>query len=343
MFKRGKGQMSVVDVMAAVCPGRQHAWLVFVGDGPERAPVERRADEAGLDRVRFVGTVPDARVLDDGFDIVVSASDAEGLPYKRAEAAAAGRPIVATAAGGTPEIVLDGETGLLVPVRDMHGLGRALARLLDDPGLALNLGAAARRHVAKQFGFFIASWPRLRRCTRICIAAVRPDAVERARRQSPPGRSTAIACRAADKVSLAALSLDRSTHPRPCATSLARPWARSASDPSPLRPRDEVGDAEPLDQIDGGPDREARQPQHLRCRAFEHSRLGDQALARPKCASRILRGLQVVVDRGISKVAEMVVDDRSRLQPLADGVAALVPDTFRQRLRLTGRRRPETH
>ena len=83
-FKRGKGQDRVVAVMADLVRRRPDAWLVFVGDGPERAAVERQAREAGLKRVRFLGIVPDARTLYDGFDVVVSASDAEGLPERAA-------------------------------------------------------------------------------------------------------------------------------------------------------------------------------------------------------------------------------------------------------------------
>jgi glycosyltransferase involved in cell wall biosynthesis len=151
-FKRGKGQTRVVEAMAVVRHHQPDVWLVFVGDGPERATVERSARQAGLDRTRFVGAVPDARVLYEGLDVVVSASDAEGLPNVILEAAAAGRPIVATAAGGTPEIVIDGETGLLVAIGDTGELGRALTRVLGDHGLARSLGDAARRHVATAFG-----------------------------------------------------------------------------------------------------------------------------------------------------------------------------------------------
>lgn len=151
-FKPGKGQAGVVDVIASVHQRAPGTWLVFVGDGPERRRVERSARDAGLERVRFLGTVPDARTLYDGFDVVVSASGAEGMPNVVLEAAAAGRPIVATAAGGTPEIVIDGATGLLVPIGDTDGLGRALMRILGDPDLARRLGLAAREHVSVAFG-----------------------------------------------------------------------------------------------------------------------------------------------------------------------------------------------
>jgi glycosyltransferase involved in cell wall biosynthesis len=114
--------------------------------------VECLARAVGIDRVRFLGTVADARSLYPGFDVLVSASDAEGLPNVVLEAAAAGRPIVATAAGGTGEIVTDGATGLLVPVGDTEGIAAAILRVLDDPGFGEQLGRFARDHAATAFG-----------------------------------------------------------------------------------------------------------------------------------------------------------------------------------------------
>lgn len=151
-FKRGKGQAAVVAAMAMAARELPNAWLVFVGDGPERAAVERSTAEAGLPRVRFLGTVPDARPLYEGFDVVVSASDAEGLPNVILEAAAAGLPVAATDAGGTGEIVIDGRTGLLVPCGDTATLAAAVMRLVADRDLARRLGNGARDHVTKVFG-----------------------------------------------------------------------------------------------------------------------------------------------------------------------------------------------
>jgi len=84
-------------------------------------------------------------------DVVVHPATAEGLGVGVLEAAAAGRPIVASAVGGIPEIVRDGETGLLVPPRDSEALARAVLRVLGDSGLAQRLGEAARAHVSERF------------------------------------------------------------------------------------------------------------------------------------------------------------------------------------------------
>ena len=84
----------------------------------------------------------------------------EGLPLVVLEAMARGRPVVATAVGGTPELVVDGETGLLVPPRDPERSPAALRRLLDDAELRRRLGEAGRRRVAERFSST--------RCARAC-------------------------------------------------------------------------------------------------------------------------------------------------------------------------------
>ena len=127
--------------------------MVLVGEGSLRPVLERMIAELGLgDVVRLHGREPDARRLYGAFDIVAHASESEGLPGALMEAAAAGRAIVATAAGGTTEVVLAGESGLLVPVGDEDGFARELLRLAQDPVLRERLGAAARERAATVFG-----------------------------------------------------------------------------------------------------------------------------------------------------------------------------------------------
>jgi teichuronic acid biosynthesis glycosyltransferase TuaC len=118
------------------------------GIGPMREGLERRAAELGVaDRIRFVGKIPHDEVgwwMAAG-DVFVLPSLSEGLPTVVCEAMNCGRPVVATAVDGTPEIVRDGETGLLVPPRDPEALAAALARVLEEPGLAARMGAQALR------------------------------------------------------------------------------------------------------------------------------------------------------------------------------------------------------
>jgi glycosyltransferase involved in cell wall biosynthesis len=110
--------------------------------------------------VRIHGAEPDPLPLYAAFDLVVQASVREGLPNVLLEAGAAARPIVATAAGGSGEVVVDGVTGLLVPVEDRAALTSAMRAAMDDEGLRNRLGAAARDLVASQYGMdrFVAEW-----------------------------------------------------------------------------------------------------------------------------------------------------------------------------------------
>jgi glycosyltransferase involved in cell wall biosynthesis len=127
--------------------------LVLVGEGPTRPSLERQIQDLGLgDRVRLHGSVSDPRPLYGLFDLAVQASSREGLPNALLEAAGAGRPIVATDAGGTREIVLDGITGLLTPVDDHVALAGALRIAVTDADLRDRMGAAAREHVRRSFG-----------------------------------------------------------------------------------------------------------------------------------------------------------------------------------------------
>ena len=122
------------------------AALVVLGDGPERPRLEARRDELGLgDRVRFLGagTRDDVVRLFRAADVALLTSAWENLPHTVLEALAAGTPVVATAVGGVPEVVREGENGLLVAAGDVEAIGGALARLLGDHPLRERLAAAA--------------------------------------------------------------------------------------------------------------------------------------------------------------------------------------------------------
>ena len=128
------------------------ALFVVAGDGPLRGDLERQAREAGLgDRVRFLGQRWDVPALLHAADLFVLPSLSEGLPLTVLEAMAAGAPVVATAAGGTAEAVVHGETGLLVPPADPAALAGAVRTLLADRERALEMAAAARARVRERF------------------------------------------------------------------------------------------------------------------------------------------------------------------------------------------------
>ena len=126
------------------------ATLTVVGDGPERAALERLARELGLDgRVSFLGSMARGQVLRlfRAADASVLSSAWENVPHTVVEALAVGCPVIATAVGGVPEVVRDGENGLLVPPGDPGALGAAIARFLDDDELRARLADAAPHSV----------------------------------------------------------------------------------------------------------------------------------------------------------------------------------------------------
>lgn len=128
------------------------ARLVVVGDGPERAGLERLASERGLNgRVVFAGQTSDVAPFYAAAHVFALPSHSEGSPYVLLEAMAAGLPVVATSVGGVPEIVADGESALLVAPRDEEALASALGRLLSDPALARALASKASGLAATRY------------------------------------------------------------------------------------------------------------------------------------------------------------------------------------------------
>ncbi len=128
------------------------AVFVLAGDGPERDRLQERARGLGVDgRVRFLGHRQDIPQLMASCDVFVLPSLYEGLPLTVLEAMAAGKPVVATAVGGTDEAVVDGVTGLLVPPANPTQLAGAIRRLLADGALAARLAKSGRDRAIQQF------------------------------------------------------------------------------------------------------------------------------------------------------------------------------------------------
>jgi glycosyltransferase involved in cell wall biosynthesis len=127
--------------------------LDVIGDGPERGRLEHFAHiiRAG-DRVRFRGLRADVPALLARADIVWVPSHAEGGINVALEAMAAGRPVVASRLPGLADVVVDGETGFLIPPGDKAALARLTRRLLNDTDLRHRMGEAGRKRVAERFG-----------------------------------------------------------------------------------------------------------------------------------------------------------------------------------------------
>ena len=127
---------------------RGDARFALVGDGEERPALEARCRELGLARaVTFFGWKRDLASVYGDLDVVVNASRNEGTPVALIEALAAGRPVVATRVGGTPDLLGEGERGRLVPPGDPAALARAVLETLDQSEAARARAQAGREHV----------------------------------------------------------------------------------------------------------------------------------------------------------------------------------------------------
>ena len=128
--------------------------VVVAGEGSCRAALEERARALGLaDRVRWLGLRNDAREIHQSFDVYVQSSETEGVSNAVLEAMALETPVVATAVGGTGELIEDEVHGLLVPKNDPNALARAIARTLDDRVATGVRVANARRRVEAELSF----------------------------------------------------------------------------------------------------------------------------------------------------------------------------------------------
>jgi glycosyltransferase involved in cell wall biosynthesis len=138
-----KGQRHLVDAAALVVRHVPDARFVIAGEGELRSALEQQIKHLGLEKhVLLAGFRPDILSLHKAFDVFVMSSVTEGLGTSLLDAMACGRPIVATTAGGMPEVVEDGHTGILVPPRDHVAMAEAIVRLLKDEALRRRMGAA---------------------------------------------------------------------------------------------------------------------------------------------------------------------------------------------------------
>jgi len=159
--------------------------LDLVGDGPLRSEVEQSIVRLRLgDAVRMHGAIDDVRPVLSGASFFVLASTSEGISLTLLEAMAAGLPVVATRVGGSPEVVDQGVTGVLVPARAPDALADAMLWMLRQPGPRERMGRLARRRVEARFDVrrTVAAYEQMylrafnARCLRAGSRAVRPEA-----------------------------------------------------------------------------------------------------------------------------------------------------------------------
>ena len=147
-----KGQRHLVDAAALVLPKHPDARFIIAGEGELRAALEHQIRQHHLEKhVILAGFRTDILSLHKAFDLFVMSSVTEGLGTSILDAMACGKPVVGTTAGGIPEVVVDGETGLLVPPRDAEAMAAAIVRLLADRALRERMGAAGLARVRERF------------------------------------------------------------------------------------------------------------------------------------------------------------------------------------------------
>lgn len=139
-FFAAKGHRHLMDAMPRILERHPAATLVLVGAGPLLPDVQAQVQQRRFGaQVVFAGSRPDTAALLSLADVVVMPSTSEGLPMVLLEALGLARPVVATRAGGIPDVVEHGSTGLLVPPGDASALADAVSALLDDPARARQL------------------------------------------------------------------------------------------------------------------------------------------------------------------------------------------------------------
>jgi glycosyltransferase involved in cell wall biosynthesis len=147
-----KGQHVLVDAAALVVRAVPDARFVILGEGELRQALQHQIARLGLERhVHLAGFRPDALSWLKAFDVFVMSSVMEGLGTSLLDAMACAKAVVATLAGGIPEVVSDRETGLLVAPRDAPAMARAIIRLLERDDLRQTLGQAGRARLLARF------------------------------------------------------------------------------------------------------------------------------------------------------------------------------------------------
>jgi glycosyltransferase involved in cell wall biosynthesis len=152
ILRRKKGHAELLEAVPAVLERFPAAHFVFAGDGPQQQNLEQRIAELGLQRrVHLLGLRRDVVNILQSLDLFVLPTHQEALGTAFLEAAAMGVPAVGTRVDGVPEVVADGETGLLVPVNDSAAIAAAIVALLGDPERRRAMGEAARRRVRASY------------------------------------------------------------------------------------------------------------------------------------------------------------------------------------------------
>jgi L-malate glycosyltransferase len=147
-----KGQHHLIDAAALAVRDVPDARFVIVGDGELRSSLEQQIHRHHLERhVMLAGFRVDALELTKGFDLFAMSSVSEGMCTALVDAMAASKAAVATSAGGIPDVLVDGQTGFLVPPRDHQAMAQRIVQLLRDESLRRRMGVAALARAREKF------------------------------------------------------------------------------------------------------------------------------------------------------------------------------------------------
>ena len=150
-FRPVKRIQDVIRIFSLVRKGRP-AILLMVGDGPDRAPAERLAKELGVQTdVYFLGSQPEVIEILAEADVLLQPSEMESFGLTALEASAACTPAVASKVGGLPEVIIEGETGFLLPLGDVEGMAGKVLEILSDRNRYRQLAVAGRERALKLF------------------------------------------------------------------------------------------------------------------------------------------------------------------------------------------------
>ena len=147
-----KNPVLLLEAFARVLASEPQAHLLLVGRGVLRPHLERQIDALGLrERAHLLGMRFDVPDILNAAEVFVLSSDWEGNPLSVMEAMAAGKPVICTAVGGVPELVEDGNCGLLVPRRDTEALAKAMKYMVENSAARTSMGRASARRALEHF------------------------------------------------------------------------------------------------------------------------------------------------------------------------------------------------
>lgn len=147
-----KDNFTMLEAFKIITSRFDNVSLVIAGDGPLRESLKSKVESLKLeDKVQFLGFRNDIPEILSGFDVFALSSLTEGISISLLEAMASGKPVVATNVGGNPEVVVNGETGLLVPPKDPAKMAEAIIKILSDKEMAKRMAEAGRKRAEEKF------------------------------------------------------------------------------------------------------------------------------------------------------------------------------------------------